>query len=280
MTSAVSIPGNKMRHLLIIPLALVLVLNLSFAATSQEEDIEWSYFSFDTSSYSWQEDGEKGFNLQSDEYVTWKHIRSHRGDVVKMSGFNPDWIMLEIAGEKVFFSTDADNDGQVDEKARRVPGCVAVHYEDSHVAAFGGRTYTIQLLEGRYSLTGSYAEFAFHRGGTPTRQEVQPAPKKKSAEDAPKSIPGQIQTLKVIVKMPTPEEAPRLNKFDLTVEFFGPAHFLTRYLAVRPDGRRRTFTFHDIPAGTYNMEVTWANKDARQIVDVYENMSRIDVIFD
>jgi hypothetical protein len=270
-----------MRYFSTIPLVFLLILGSTFRARAQYDDeAEWVRFGFDMTSYRWEEEGKKVFDLKSGTYVTFKYMKSHDGHYVQMSGFTPDWITLTISGTNVLFSSDLRNDSKVDAKARQLSDYVSVHYGNSYVAAFGRHTYTIRLLEGAYSLGESYAEFAYHKGGTPEPKPKATKPKNRKAQRPPKPVPGQIQTLDVVIQMPSSDESQIFYEADLIVEFTGAAHFMTTYYAVSADGRTRTVTFHDIPAGTYNLEVIWADKDVVQSVVVHGAASRIDLVFD
>jgi hypothetical protein len=278
---------KRILYCLIVLWVVVLGAGLPAPIVAQYEDADgiiWNDFGFDTSSRSWKQDGEKGFNLRNGDYVTLEEMRSGNGDYVKVSGFSPYWITLEISGRYIVFSSDENYDDRAEEKARNDRNSLSVRYEDTYVAAFGPRTYTIQIFEGEYGLVRSSAQFMYHPGGIPSPGDTA---KKAASKKAPspaarkprKQIPGRINTLTIVLKMPSSEESAIFVDADLTLEFTGPAHFLTTYLSVPADGMKRTFSFHDIPAGTYNMEITWGDKSIAQSVDVYKNMSRLDLFF-
>lgn len=159
-------PWEIVKRLVVLPLVLLLSLNLSVLA--QEEDEDWEVFSFDTSSESWKRKGETALDLRSGQHVTSGYTRTHGGDFIKMMGFNPSWVTFRTMDWiKILFSTGEANDSKVDEKAKQLPDCVAIHYGDSYVLAFDDHTYTIKLLEGHFEVGGSFARFSYRAGGTP-----------------------------------------------------------------------------------------------------------------
>lgn len=274
-TAGLSLQKGMERFLLIM-MTLVFAVSLASLAAAQDEDLEdvdLIGFSFETSSDSWIE-GERGYNLRNGQYVTMEGMKSDSGDIIKMKEFSPFWVIIEIAGKNILFSTDEEYDGRVDAKALRVANSVAIHYDGTYVAAFGNRAYTIDLLEGGYDLLESYAEFVYYRGGTASRKDIV---KKESKSPTPaRRVTKQIQTLDVVITMPDPK-ASLFSESDLTVEFIGPSHFLAHYLAISADRKERTFTFHHISPGTYNVEATWGGLSISKSVVIRGKTAKVEL---
>ncbi len=241
------------------------------------EDGDLVGFGFETSSNSWNA-GERAYDLRTRQYVTIGGMKPPSGDIIKMKEFSPFWITAEIAGKNIFFSTDANYDDRVDAKASRTPNSVAVHYDGFYVAAFADRTYTIDLLRGAYSMVGSYAEFVYSRGGVPAPRSIQKESRTESAP-SPRRVGGQVQTLDVVVTMPDAAQS-LLSESDLNVELIGPSHFMATYLAISPEPKERTFTFHDVAPGTYNVEASWGGQSLSKSVVIQGNNAKVELTFE
>jgi len=172
-------PRRKMvQPIIALSLVMLFLSSLFFSATAQDEG-DWQSFKFDTSTDSYKKAGQRAFDLRSGRYAATEYTRTHSGDFIVMTGFNPKWVTFRTMDWiKILCSTATENDPEVDKKAEIASDCVPVHFGDSYVASFDGRTYTIKLGERYFKFGASYAEFTYIPGGTPGPEHE---PRKRSA---------------------------------------------------------------------------------------------------
>ncbi len=93
---------------------------------------------------------------------------------------------------------------------------------------------------------------------------------------------GWIYNLNVIVTAP-PADYSGVEEADLKVEIDDPAHFSRVYNKTR-HGRTRIFTFRNIPAGGYDIEVTYGDEIITDFVEIgedsEEDVTEIEVAFE
>ena len=63
-----------------------------YQAIALEESSEWSEFAFDSSSDSYKKKRERAFDLRSGRYAPTEYTRTHSGDFIVMTGYNPKWV--------------------------------------------------------------------------------------------------------------------------------------------------------------------------------------------
>jgi hypothetical protein len=81
---------------------------------------------------------------------------------------------------------------------------------------------------------------------------------RRIAPSSAKRSAGWIHNLNIIATAPTAENS-AVEESDFKVQLDGPARFFSVYYGVRP-GTTRIFTFRNIPAGKYEMQVAYGNE--------------------
>jgi len=269
---------------------LILALSLAVPATAAGDEAEWKSIIFDKSSDSYK----RAFDLRSGKYTTSHQTSTHGGDFIIMIGYNPSWVDFRTMDwTKVLFSTGEENDSKVDERAGRVPDRVPVHYGESYVASFGDRTYTIKLVEGYYEFAASYAEFAYHSGGTPGPEHEPPKQSTRAKPDSgvhehkdkikssntPKSSmldeKGRIDKVKVTVKTPPPEDenSPKKDSMQLTLVAATEGRYITLHRDSMSvwEGIEKTYTFKNVLPGPYTVKMAYMGKTVTDIIDINES---------
>ena len=281
-------------------LVAALVFLVALAGPAAAEDGDWSEFVFDSSSDSYKVRGERAFDLRSGRYSATASSRTRNSDLIKFSGFNPEWVTLISGGRrKVLFSFGAANDPKVEEKAERISNCVPIPYGGSYVASFDDGAYTIKLVEGSYDFPAGYAKFLYKSGGTPG-PEHEPLKASRQGGRTPRTGPAaessgdrdyeekdeedRIGEVTIIVSTPEPsdDDSPRSYPLSLSMNTSYEGGFSSKNrmnLGVK-EGSEEIYTFTNVRPATYSVKITYGDKTITDTVVIDDGTTRIRFEFE